>query len=234
MAEKFIIEGVGPKVPKWALDSTMRDIHDDIKNLVQVLQEQKSNSSGGSSKNRNLEQERAKYLRQLQETNKQHKQNNVRAKAFGNIIEENGESTEEALKDLSSSLLGTSKVSESSSKSLNFFKGILGKMASPVGIATSLFGILNLAIIGLTKYVRETITAFLDIYDTGLLFQKGLFDFRLAATEAALPLQEFSSLLMENSALIASFGLDGGRILGELSKSTRNLIFQQGQIGIGY
>jgi hypothetical protein len=88
------------------------------------------------------------------------------------------------------------------------------------------------ALSGLIQFVMNTAETYVHLRQNGIAFSDGLGGLRMAAAEAALPLDDFGKVLIQNSAVVTSFGTDGARVFGQLSRATREQVRSFGGLSI--
>ena len=166
----------------------------------------------------------------LTESNKQYKENNENLKSFGVAI---------------ANVTGT----------IGRFAGlVLGTVINSVqGLATELLNggervsdftkhLANIPVVGsllhsLATFIDKTIDQFRTLSDVGAAFNNNVFEMRLAAANAAMPMEEFAALIASRSQIIGQFGdtvTNGARQFGVLSKNLREGKLGQELMGMGY
>lgn len=231
MTEEVIISGIrfNNQLPKWATEATMQEIQEEVVKLVGIL----------SKKDKALKIDRKKekkevdeFTKLLSELNDEQEIAQESLKKFRTRINEGAETTSDALEKMRASMVsGYTGVSNVTNifQSLTTIASTLINPLTMIGSAASLAG---LGISSFFNYIKNTSQAFVGLYDNGITFQRGLSDLRLSAAEAALPLDDFGKLLIENSAVVKAFGADGARALGVLSFETRKLLHDQGRYAL--
>ena len=170
------------------------------------------------------------HNKHLTESNKQYKENNENLKSFGVAI---------------ANVTGT----------IGRFAGlVLGTVINSVqGLATELLNggervsdftkhLANIPVVGtllhsLATFIDKTIDQFRTLSDVGAAFNNNLFEMRLAAANAAMPMDEFAALISSRSQIIGQFGdsvTNGAKQFGVLSKNLREGRLGQELMGMGY
>lgn len=84
----------------------------------------------------------------------------------------------------------------------------------------------------LADYLTDSITVLNDMYQVGITFTDGMNEMRMAAATSALTLDEFSKVIIENSAVIAKMGRHGARDFGLMSLAVRDSLRPFGQLAM--
>lgn len=134
---------------------------------------------------------------------------------FGDFLERGAQKPAEALGNSLKSVGGIAETVFGS----KFFKYLGGGiLAGAVGAVTTSFGML-------AGYLQNSLEAFQDLSNVGGNFGNDLLELRRAALLGNLSLNEFSTLVKENSKLFATIGTnvsDGSRTFAKLSLDVRN------------
>ncbi len=233
--ENVYIEGINftgnsGNLPRWASEAAMNSLSSEVKNLSKALLKSTGGSSGSSSDKLNKAQKNT--IEEFENLSNTIEDFGARANAVGSSMEEFGKTAKES-KGIFSSASGTvrSGLSSISNKSkgvaskFSFLKGIVGKTLPVIGA-------LGAAISTLIGFVTKTADAMMSVFNSGVTLQRGMFQLRKAAGVAAMPLEDFSSMLVKSSAVVASLGENGAMALANITKSTRQLARSQGLYGL--
>lgn len=200
---KVVISGLGNNVPKWASESTLKEIREEIISLVSILE-----------KKNNLKRPDVKKAADS-------------LKSFDNnlddLIKEQSEQTKK-VKESSKSLQILNVVGGE-------LKTVMGDLVSPLKVFGTAFTIGGV-VAGFIDYLKNSSQALLGLYDNGLAFSNSIGELRQAASYAAMPLDEFANLMVKNSAVVKSFGQNGAIQFAKLTKNTRDLVKAQGYYGL--
>lgn len=170
------------------------------------------------------------HNKELTESNKQYKENNEQLKSFGVAIA----SVAGSIGRFAGFVLGTV---------MNSVEGLAKELING-GNRVSDFTkhLANIPLVGtllhtLASFIDKTIDQFRALSDVGAAFNNNIFDMRLAAANAAMPMEEFKNLILSNSQMIANFGssvTDGAKRFGVLSKNLREGDVGQQLMAMGY
>lgn len=200
---KVIITGLGNSVPKWASESTLKDIKEEVTLLVNTI----------TKKNEKVAQTKKQSAKNLKE--------------FDDTIDDLIKDQEKQTKEVKKSSDGFTKLTVIGGE----LKTVFGEMITPLkifGTAFTVGGVVG----GFIDYLKNSSQALLGLYDNGLAFTNSIGELRTAASYAAMPLDEFAQLMVKNSAVVKSFGVNGGKQFGLLTKNTRDLVKAQGYYGL--
>lgn len=201
-----IISGLDTKVPKWATEATLKEMDKSVTDLVNVLNQKKKLKGVDTKKAQDSVDDFESALKKL---NVEQKKSTKEVKSFVNNIKQGFNNPTTSI------------------------GGIFKTLISPAGLVAGAFTLAGGAVSLFIDYLSETSQALLGLYDNGILVQDSLGGLRLAAATAALPLNEFSELLVKNGSLIKALGGNGVQSFANITKSTRNLIREQGYYGLG-
>jgi hypothetical protein len=113
--------------------------------------------------------------------------------------------------------------------------GKLGDMG-----ATLVSGVFSMAVTAgsrLVGFFTDSLDAFRDTSSVGAGFNNSLVDLRIAAAEAAMPLDQFTDMIRSNSKLMGALGgtvSQGAADFGKMSKEIRTSDFGQKMQGLGF
>ena len=106
--------------------------------------------------------------------------------------------------------------------------------------ATLASGVLSMAVTAGSKLVgffTDSLDSFRDTSSVGASFNNSLVDLRIAAAEAAMPLDQFTDMIRSNSKLMGALGgtvSQGAADFGRMSKEIRTSDFGQKMQGLGF
>lgn len=203
---EVIIKGLDAKLPKWATEATLKELDKSITSLVAVLGQKKNIKELQTKKAQDGIDDFESVLKSL---NQEQKKSTKEVKSF------------------------VKNIREGFNNPVSGVGGIFKTLISPAGFLAGAFTLAGAAVSGFIEYLSETSQVLLGLYDTGISVQNSLGGIRLAAATAALPLNEFAELLTKNGPLIKSLGTNGVQAFANITKSTRNLIREQGNYGLG-
>ena len=222
----IIIKGIDKSLPRWATDATLREVEDEIKKLVAILSKKKDMMSVSSKKSQDNMDSFAEGLKDLEKEQKKHQFN---LKKFSSKVADSAENTTDAIEKIRvagyggyasiSALTNVGQGLTSIFKSMTTPAGLLGGLFVGITEGTSLF----------INYLKNSADMLLTLYDNGLTFQNGLGDLRMAAGDAAMPLNDFAKMLVKHSATVKALGVTS---FGQVLKETRNLAKEQNYYGM--
>ena len=99
------------------------------------------------------------------------------------------------------------------------------------------FSLISTAGSTLFEFLKNGYTSFQDVNRSGASFNNNLLELRKSAAEAAIPLDEFVSMIKHNSQMLTTLGgtvTDGAKRFGDLSREFRNSPFGNELIAMGY
>lgn len=218
------------KVPRWATEAAMESLTKEVRNLSNALLKK----SGGKEKNNRdkLNEQQKEAIRNYEELNEGMESFATRAANAGKSIDENISKRDKITSKVSN---GAKTVTRGFLGVKNKASGVAGKFSKlmgPVGWVIGVFGSLGVVINKFIDYVVGTADTFMRLYNSGVTFQKGIFEMRKAAGMASMPLENFANLVMESTAVVAALGENGAVSLGMIAKQTRELTRAQGMYGM--
>lgn len=229
MADDVTITGLGTGVAPWATEKTQKMLGANIEKMVKILNDKAKAQDPATIKKLNDEQEKMRKLLQESNTELDTKTKKEKKKDTDADIKQKKQD------DLDKRKLFQQNKSVGTIGTLSSIATTgITKLFTPTTLLAGGFGLAAYEVENFGKYIEKTYNSFIDLYNSGITFSKGMFDFRIAATNAALPLADFAKLLLDNSAVVASFGEGGANALGQISKSTIDLVHNQMKLGMGY
>lgn len=132
--------------------------------------------------------------------------------------------------DANKNLGGMSSAAKNATSSISKLGEIGSTLASGVFSAAVSAGTL------LTKFFTDSLDAFRETSSVGATFNNDLILLRKTAAEAAMPLDEFTSMIKNNSSLLAALGgtvTQGSSDFAKMSKDLRTSDFGQKMMGMG-
>lgn len=224
-----VIKGLDSKLPKWATEGTLRELEDEVKKLVVVMSRKKDIIS---LKTKESQENLGNFNDSLKELMEEQKGQQFSIRKFIKNVNSHAEEATDAIEKIK--VAGHSGYTSMSALT-NVGQGltsIFKTMSTPAGFASvAMLGLVE-GFESLAKYLSETVGVLLKVYDTGLTFQNSLGELRFAASDAAMPLNDFGQMLIKNSALIKSFGANGVKGFANVLKQTQNLAKSQGYYGL--
>lgn len=227
--QNVVISGLAPNMPKWATDLTLQNIELEVKKLISIIQKKDDLKKVSTKKTQEEMDEFEKSLKDLNDEQNQ-TQDSIKKlrKSFGLAADDTADSLEKIKLAYKGGFTGMTNLTNAGEGLFSIFKNL----ASPAGLLGGTFTLASAALAGMIDYIKDTTQAMIGLYDTGLTFQNGLGDLRMAASTAAMPLDDFAKLMVKNSAVVKSFGTQGAQGFANVLKQTRELIRQQGYYGL--
>lgn len=220
--------GQGGKMPMWSTEKTMQAMHEEVKNLARVLLKK----TGGSKSDSSLTKSQKELIAAFEKLDDASESVAAKAAKLGDIFEDTGKSADEASKDLSENMKSTGGMLSGLKSPIGGATGMFQKLKSPMGMAITGFGAIGAGIFQLVNGLVEMTDTFFDLYNSGVTFEQGLFELKLAAGQAAMPLDDFAKTLLESSAVVKSFGKNGAVVYANILRQTRELTMSQGMFGM--
>ncbi|USE39525.1 hypothetical protein [Endozoicomonas sp. SCSIO W0465] len=84
----------------------------------------------------------------------------------------------------------------------------------------------------LYKYMNEQLQQYINVNEAGLRAEGGMLGLSKAAARSRMDLDDFSSVLIQNSEYLAGFGSTAPMVLGDLMSSFREMELTNGQLNI--